>query len=121
MLVRLLVVVLAFAPTPAGGSCGGRGATGRRRAHSRMPCHRMRVATHSDMNGQRARVATTAAVVAGVAAVVAGHVAALVLAHDRALALYDDPGTAVRSQYWLLALMVGFTLLALWLLAQATV
>ena len=56
-----------------------------------------------------------------VAAVVAGHVAALVLAHDRGLAIHDDPATAVRSQYWLLAVMVGFTLLALWLLAQATV
>jgi hypothetical protein len=52
--------------------------------------------------------------------VVLGHVAALVLAHDRALALYRDPKLAVRSQYWMLAVMVGFTSLALWLLAQAT-
>ena len=51
--------------------------------------------------------------------VVAGHVAALVLAHDRALALYDDAKPAVRSQYWMLAIMVGFTSLALWLLSQA--
>ena len=51
--------------------------------------------------------------------VVLGHVAALVLAHDRALALYGDPKLAVRSQYWMLAIMVGFTSLALWLLAQA--
>jgi hypothetical protein len=51
--------------------------------------------------------------------VVAGHVAALVLAHDRALALYDDARLAVRSQYWMLAVMVGFTSLALWLLSQA--
>ena len=51
--------------------------------------------------------------------VVAGHVAALVLAHDRALALYDDAKLAVRSQYWMLAIMVGFTSLALWLLSQA--
>ena len=50
--------------------------------------------------------------------VVAGHVAALVLAHDRALALYDDAKLAVRSQYWMLAVMVGFTSLALWLLSQ---
>jgi hypothetical protein len=54
-----------------------------------------------------------------VACVVAGHVAALVLAHDRALALYRDAGLALRSQYWMLAVMVGFTSLALWLLAQA--
>jgi hypothetical protein len=54
-----------------------------------------------------------------VAFVIAGHVAALVLAHDRALALYDDAKVAVRSQYWMLAVMVGFTSLALWLLSQA--
>jgi len=55
-----------------------------------------------------------------VAFVVVGHVAALILAHDRALMLYPDPKLAVRSQYWMLAVMVGFTSLALWLLAQAT-
>jgi hypothetical protein len=54
-----------------------------------------------------------------VAVVVIGHVAALTLAHDRALALYRDPKLAVRSQYWMLAVMVGFTSLALWLLSQA--
>jgi hypothetical protein len=51
--------------------------------------------------------------------VVAGHVAGLVLAHDRALAMYTDAKQAVRSQYWMLAVMVGFTSLALWLLSQA--
>jgi hypothetical protein len=51
--------------------------------------------------------------------VVAGHVAALTLAHDRALALYPSSKLAVRSQYWMLAVMVGFTTLALWLLAAA--
>ena len=57
---------------------------------------------------------------AQVAFVVAGHVAALILAHDRALVLYaSDARLAVRSQYWMLTVMVGFTLLALWLLAQA--
>src|SRR5687768_156274 len=51
--------------------------------------------------------------------VIAGHVAALMLAHDRALALYREAKEAVRSQYWMLAIMVGFTSLALWLLSQA--
>jgi len=51
--------------------------------------------------------------------VVAGHVAALTLAHDRALALYDRVKLAVRSQYWMLGVMIGFTSLALWLLSQA--
>ena len=53
-----------------------------------------------------------------VAFVVAGHVA-LTLAHDRALALYDRAKLAVRSQYWMLGVMIGFTSLALWLLSQA--
>jgi hypothetical protein len=56
---------------------------------------------------------------AQVACVVAGHVAALTLAHDRALALYGHARAAARSQYAMLAIMVGFTTLALWLLAQA--
>jgi hypothetical protein len=51
--------------------------------------------------------------------VVVGHVAALILAHDRALVTYKDPRLAVRSQYWMLVIMVGFTSLALWLLAQS--
>lgn len=47
--------------------------------------------------------------------VVAGHVAGLVLAHDRALELASEPKAAVRS---LLAVMVAFACLALWLLSQ---
>lgn len=54
-----------------------------------------------------------------VAALVAGHVTALVLGHDRALAVYGDSRLAARSQYWMLALMVGFTSLGLYLLSQA--
>lgn len=54
-----------------------------------------------------------------VALVVAGHVAALMVAHDKALVLYDEARQAVRSQYWMLIVMVGFTTLALWLLAQS--
>ncbi|MEA2475695.1 MAG: hypothetical protein QOE06_3610 [Thermoleophilaceae bacterium] len=54
-----------------------------------------------------------------VAFVILGHMAALALAHDRALALYDRPSVAVRSQYWMLGVMVGFTCLALYLLSAA--
>jgi hypothetical protein len=54
-----------------------------------------------------------------VAVVVIGHVAALALAHDRALSMYGEAKLAVRSQYWMLGVMVGFTSLALWLLAHA--
>jgi hypothetical protein len=53
-----------------------------------------------------------------VAFVVLGHVCALALAHDRALVLYESPRTAIRSQYWMLGVMIGFTSLALWLLSQ---
>lgn len=62
-----------------------------------------------------------------VAFVVVGHVAALTLSHDRALVVYDSPEVsaaaqsqlAVRSQYWMLVVMVLFTTLALLLLSQA--
>jgi hypothetical protein len=54
-----------------------------------------------------------------VAALVLGHVAGLALAHDRALALFDEARDATRSQYWMLAVMVAFTSLGLWLLSAA--
>jgi hypothetical protein len=52
-----------------------------------------------------------------VAALVSGHVGGLALAHDRALVLYKNPQEAVRSQYWMLAVMVTFTSFGLWLLS----
>jgi hypothetical protein len=74
-----------------------------------------------------------------VAALLAGHVAGLLLAHDRAVSLYRrqwapdrarvGPGgvlvlegranDAIRSQYWMLGVMVAFTCLGLWLLSEA--
>ena len=54
-----------------------------------------------------------------VAALVIGHVVALTLAHDRALAVYDNIRHASRSQYFMLAVMVGFTCFGLFLLSQA--
>jgi hypothetical protein len=53
-----------------------------------------------------------------VAALLAGHVGGLALAHDRALVLYGEPEEAVRSQYWMLAVMVAFTSFGLWLLSS---
>jgi hypothetical protein len=44
-----------------------------------------------------------------VLALVAGHVSGLALAHDRALVTYPSTQDAVRSQYWMLVVMVGFT------------
>ncbi len=52
-----------------------------------------------------------------VAALIVGHVCGLILAHDRALAMYRDTRQAIRSQYWMLFVMVGFTSLGLWLLS----
>lgn len=52
-----------------------------------------------------------------VAALVSGHVGGLTLAHDRAMSIYPDPEEAVRSQYWMLAVMVAFTSFGLWLLS----
>jgi hypothetical protein len=54
-----------------------------------------------------------------VGVLIAGHVCGLVLAHDRALALYGQARTALRSQYWMLAVMVAFTTFGLFLLSQA--
>ncbi len=54
-----------------------------------------------------------------VGALVVGHVAGLILAHDRAIALYGNAREATRSQYWMLAVMVAFTSLGLWLLSAA--
>lgn len=55
-----------------------------------------------------------------VAFVLSGHLAAVVLAHDRALVVFDEPRQAMRSQYWMLAVMIAFTTLALWLLSEAS-
>jgi hypothetical protein len=54
-----------------------------------------------------------------VIALVAGHVGGLILAHDRALTTYADHRRAVRSQRYMLVVMVGFTSLGLWLLSGA--
>ncbi len=52
-------------------------------------------------------------------AIVVGHVTALALGHDRALALWKDSRTAAYSQVWMLATMVFFSVLGLYLLSQA--
>jgi hypothetical protein len=52
-----------------------------------------------------------------VAALVLGHVSGLILAHDRAIAMYRTAIDAVRSQYWMLVVMVTFTCMGLWLLS----
>jgi hypothetical protein len=54
-----------------------------------------------------------------VAALVVGHIAGLALAHDRAIVKYRRTRDATRSQYWMLAVMVGFTSLGLFLLSTS--
>jgi hypothetical protein len=56
-----------------------------------------------------------------VVAIVAGHVAAVYLAHMQALREYQDRRAALRSQYPMLGLMVGYTMLSLWIIAQPIV
>jgi hypothetical protein len=54
-----------------------------------------------------------------VGALVTGHVIALTLAHDRALAVYGDVKRATRSQYYMLAVMVAYTCIGLFLLSSS--
>jgi hypothetical protein len=53
-----------------------------------------------------------------VGALVVGHVAGLAVAHDRAVELLGERD-ALRSQYAMLALMVVYTVLGLWLLSRS--
>ena len=55
------------------------------------------------------------------AAIVAGHIFAVYLAHVVALQAFGDRRLAQRSQYPMLALMVGYTVLSLWIIAQPIV
>jgi hypothetical protein len=56
-----------------------------------------------------------------VAAIVIGHIAAVYLAHLQALREFPDKRAALRSQYPMLALMVCYTMLSLWIIAQPIV
>jgi hypothetical protein len=56
-----------------------------------------------------------------VVAIVTGHIIAVWLAHLTAFAVYADAAAARRSQYPMLALMIGYTMLSLWILAEPIV
>jgi hypothetical protein len=56
-----------------------------------------------------------------VVAIVTGHMIAVWLAHLTASEVYPDGGAARRSQYPMLILMIGYTMLSLWILAQPIV
>jgi hypothetical protein len=53
-------------------------------------------------------------------AIVAGHVLAVLVAHVQSWRLHPDPGRASLSQVPLTVLMVGYTVLGLWLLSTPT-
>jgi hypothetical protein len=56
-----------------------------------------------------------------VASIVLGHIIAVYLSHVIALKNLKEPKTALRSQYPMLALMVGYTVISLWIIAQPIV
>jgi hypothetical protein len=56
-----------------------------------------------------------------VIAIVAGHIIAVWLAHVTALRVFQSKKAALRSQVPMLFLMVGYTMLSLWILAQPVV
>lgn len=56
-----------------------------------------------------------------VVAIVAGHVFAVGVAHFIALNVFSSFRAAIRSQYPMLLLMIGYTMLSLWILAQPIV
>jgi hypothetical protein len=58
---------------------------------------------------------------AALSAIVAGHIIAVSLAHAAALKIHGDGWSAMRSQYPMLLLMVGYTIAGLWILAQPLV
>lgn len=62
--------------------------------------------------------ATVVALVQAIS-IIAGHLAATVVAHDLALSEFGDPDRALRSQYPILAAMIGLTLVALGLMLSA--
>lgn len=56
-----------------------------------------------------------------VAAIVTGHIAAVWVGHATAVSAFGSMRIAARSQYPMLLLMVGYTMLSLWILAQPIV
>ncbi len=59
--------------------------------------------------------------ITSVIAVVTGHIIAVWLSHVVALRRFGDSGAALRSQIPMLFLMVAYTMLSLWILAQPVV
>lgn len=56
-----------------------------------------------------------------VTAIVAGHVLAVYIAHVMAIRVFENRAKALRSQIPMLILMVGYTMISLWILSQPIV
>jgi hypothetical protein len=56
-----------------------------------------------------------------VVAIVLGHIVAVYVAHVVALRAFSDRRAAIRSQFPMLILMVGYTMVSLWIIAQPIV
>ena len=56
-----------------------------------------------------------------VTTIVVGHVFAVYVAHVMAMRVFTDRGAALRSQIPMLVLMVGYTMVSLWILSQPIV
>jgi hypothetical protein len=56
-----------------------------------------------------------------VTAIVLGHVIAVYLAHRMALRVFGDSRAALVSQVPMVVLMVGYTMVSLWIIAQPIV
>jgi hypothetical protein len=59
--------------------------------------------------------------ISAVIAIVIGHIVAVYVAHVIALRTFPDERAARRSQYPMVVLMVGYTMLSLWIIAQPVV
>ena len=70
--------------------------------------------------GQRSTTARFAWVLS-VVAIVLGHIIAVYLSHVIALRALSNHRSAMRSQYPMLALMVMYTVISLWIVAQPIV
>ena len=56
-----------------------------------------------------------------IAVIVAGHILAVYLSHLAAARVFEDHGVATQSQYPMLTLMVMYTVVSLWIIAQPIV
>ncbi len=59
--------------------------------------------------------------ITAVIVIVAGHIVAVYLAHTIAIRTFKERRAALRSQYPMLLLMVGYTMVSLWIIAQPIV